>query len=137
VLEQEESVRFTASESWVAVRKDVEKILDDFRYWLTSSQNRLIGYGAAAKAVTFLSSAQAPRDVLTLCIDNSEEKKGRFLPGSHTKIVSEDEYIRDHKQKDDTFIIFPWNLEVEIAARIRAFSPAARVFVGLPHLREV
>jgi novobiocin biosynthesis protein NovU/D-mycarose 3-C-methyltransferase len=137
LLAQEDESKFMLSGTWGTLRSRVTKLLEDFRQWISSRQGRVIGYGAAAKGVTLLSSAQVPRGSLSLCIDNSEAKVGRFIPGSHAEIVSEAEYVAKNFRSDDTFIIFPWNLEREISARIREFSPEASIFVALPSLREV
>jgi hypothetical protein len=137
IIEDEKSSEFMSPDSWKSVRASVNKLLVDFRNWITSSGGRVIGYGAAAKAVTLLSSAQVPRGSLSLCIDNSEAKIGRFIPGSHTEIVSELDYFANRAHEGDRFIIFPWNLVKEISSRIRQKNPAARIFVALPELQEV
>jgi hypothetical protein len=137
LLAKEKKSGFMIPESWSSMRVKVAHLLGEFRDWISSCKGRVIGYGAAAKGVTLLSSAQVPRGSLALCIDNSEAKIGRFIPGSHVEIVSEAEYVDKHLRPDDTFIVFPWNLEKEIATRIRSFTPKAAIFVALPELREV
>lgn len=137
LLKREKESGFIQPESWKNLRSKVMKLLEEFRDWISSREGRVVGYGAAAKGVTLLSSAQVPRGSLGLCIDNSEAKVGRFIPGSHAEIVSETDYVENHFRANDTFLIFPWNLEKEISARIRTFSPNASIYVALPSLREV
>ena len=111
--------------------------LKKIRSWFSNPVGRIIGYGAAAKAVTLLSAAQVPRGLVSLCIDNSKEKMDRYIPGSHIRIVSESTYIQDHLQAEDIYVIFPWNLKSEISKRIRQFNPNARIFVLLPSVQEI
>jgi NADH/NAD ratio-sensing transcriptional regulator Rex len=124
-------------ESWRSVGEMVEVALENFRSWVSSTEGRIVGFGAAAKAVTLLSSAQVQRRSISLCIDNSEAKIGKFIPGTHIEIVSEAEYFDNRMMPDDVFLIFPWNLEKEISERIKIRNPNARVFVALPKMKEV
>jgi hypothetical protein len=104
---------------------------------VSNPPGRLIGYGAAAKAVTLLSAAQAPRSSIKYCIDNSTAKVDRYIPGTSTLIISEKDYFETVAEEDDVFILFPWNLTSEIVPRIRYRLPDARIFVALPTLMEV
>jgi len=136
-LQEEESSGFMKPDSWRSVREMVSVALANFRSWVSSTEGRIVGYGAAAKAVTLLSSAQVQRGSISLCIDNSEAKIGKFIPGSHVEIVSESDYFDNRMRPEDIFLIFPWNLEKEISGRIKLRNPDARVFVALPNMREI
>lgn len=137
MLSKEKSAEISSIENWGALASRVGALLQEFRKWVEAPGGRLVGYGAAAKAVTLLSAAQVPRGAIAFCIDNAESKIGRFIPGSSTKIVSENDYFENLSQAGDRFIIFPWNLEAEISNRVRNKNPESRMFVALPHLREV
>ena len=71
-LLEEQIVNITDSSGWKALSDLVGKSLIEFRDWVLNSNNPIVGYGAAAKAVTLLSAAQIPRDSILFCIDNSE-----------------------------------------------------------------
>ena len=137
ILLEEESAHFMDPDSWKSLGEKVRVALENFRLWVSSRKGRIIGFGAAAKAVTLLSSAQVQRHSISLCVDNSQAKIGKFIPGSHIEIVSEADYFENHLKPEDVFIVFPWNLEKEISERIKLRSPGARVFVALPSMREV
>jgi hypothetical protein len=63
-------------------------------------------------------------------VDASPHKQGKFLPGSHIPVVSE-EAIR--QQKPDYVLILPWNIKEEIMTQldyIRAWG--AQFIVPVP-----
>jgi 2-polyprenyl-3-methyl-5-hydroxy-6-metoxy-1,4-benzoquinol methylase len=73
---------------------------------------KVAGYGAAAKANTLLNfSGVKGTDLIEYCVDASPHKVGKYLPGSHIPVVSE-ELLR--LTKPDFIIVFPWNLKTEI-----------------------
>jgi hypothetical protein len=122
---------------WSGLEQELNTHLQTIRTWFSDFSERIIGYGAAAKVVTLLSAAQIPRGAVSLCIDNSEAKMNRHIPGSHIRIVSEIDYVENLAETDDIFVIFPWNLQSEISQRIRTFAPHARIFVLLPLIKEL
>ena len=136
-LKREVSTKIGDRGTWDSVTKEVNAQLMRIRNWFSVQEGRLIGYGAAAKAVTLLSAAQIPRGTISLCIDNSEAKNSNYIPGSHIKIVSEADYKSQYQKNGDKFIIFPWNLKVEISERIRRIDPHAMTFVMLPNVKEI
>lgn len=136
-LNTEKNANFGEPEVWLDVERQINLEFKKIREWFSNPEGRIIGYGAAAKVVTLLSAAQIPRGLISLCIDNSEEKMNRYIPGSHIKIVSESDYIKREHQPQDIYVIFPWNIQGEISNRIRAFNPSARIFVLLPSVREL
>jgi hypothetical protein len=137
MLGREKSAGISSPQNWEDLSSRIGALLQEFREWVATQGGRLIGYGAAAKAVTLLSAAQVPRGAISFCIDNAESKIGRFIPGSNTKIVSESDYFENLSLTGDRFIIFPWNLKTEISQRIREKSTDSKIFVALPALREV
>jgi len=136
-LQIEASSKLGDTDTWGGVAIQVNTQIEEIRKWISNSDRRLIGYGAAAKVVTLLSAAQVPRNSISLCIDNSDGKMNRYIPGSHIQIVSESEYLNSHIKDGDTFIIFPWNLTSEISRRIREFNPGADIFVLLPTIMKI
>jgi hypothetical protein len=136
-LNLEKKANFGEPEVWLDVERQINLEFKKIREWFSNPEGRIIGYGAAAKVVTLLSAAQIPRGLISLCIDNSEEKMNHYIPGSHIKIVSESDYIERNHQPQDIYVIFPWNIQGEISNRIRAFNVTARIFVLLPTVKEL
>jgi len=137
VLQEESSAKITNSATWENLSGTVTSQLENFRNWILNSKHKLIGYGAAAKAVTLLSAAQIPRGSFSFCIDNSEGKINFFIPGHQIPIISEADYLETYVDEKFVFLIFPWNLQNEISERIRSFAPNAQIFVALPTIQEV
>jgi SAM-dependent methyltransferase len=75
----------------------------------------VFGYGAAAKGVTLLNTCGIKSDLLPLVVDRSPYKQGRYLPGSHIMVTSED---RIKFLKPEFILILPWNLKAEIIEQL-------------------
>ena len=81
------------------------------------SQNfKVVGYGAAAKGMTFLNFAKIAPDFI---IDDNTLKQGLYTPGSNVEIVSIDKL--DEYSCDDGIMFLPlaWNFFTEIRQRIK------------------
>ena len=78
------------------------------------------GYGAPAKAVTFINQFDLDQIGLIGIIDDNPGKQGKFLPRSGIKVVSQAEMESDLiprlKPTNLNCVIFPWNLSAEIAS---------------------
>ena len=100
-------------------QKRVENVKYNFLDFLLKSkkQNKVvIAYGAAAKGNTFLNYAGVGHDLIDFVVDKSKIKLGKYLPGSHIPVLSDD-FIK--KVKPDFIIIFPWNIKKEIFEQLR------------------
>lgn len=95
---------------------------DEIKYSLVSFliQQKRIGkkvaaYGAAAKGNTLLNYCGIKKDLIAFVADASIHKQDRFLPGSHIRVVGEEEI---GKFEPDFVLILPWNLQEEICAQL-------------------
>lgn len=84
---------------------------------LCGKQITTIGYGAAAKGVTFLNYCGIGRETVSHIIDSTPAKQGKFAPGTHIPIVPPESlrYLRPSR-----IIVLPWNWRDEIEAKIHA-----------------
>jgi 2-polyprenyl-3-methyl-5-hydroxy-6-metoxy-1,4-benzoquinol methylase len=94
----------------------VDKFKEKVEYW-RSQGYKVVGYGAAAKANTFLNFSKVPFDMI---IDDNPLKQGLFTPGSSVGIVSSD--VLNTFTEDDKILFVPlaWNFFKEIRERIIA-----------------
>jgi hypothetical protein len=80
------------------------------------------GYGAPAKAVTFINEFNLVSLNIKGIIDDNPEKQEKFLPVSGIGVVSKDqllEEIVEYPSKSEfACIIFPWNLSEEIVEKL-------------------
>jgi len=98
--------------------KNVISVVDDFKKLTQNSKRegfKLVGYGAAAKGMTFLNFADVKLDVI---IDDNELKQGLYTPGTNIPIKS-NEYLKRYSDDDKVlFIPLAWNFYDEIRERI-------------------
>jgi predicted TPR repeat methyltransferase len=135
LLAWETQAGLSTAEGYRGFQPRAEKLRDDFVTFLTEAKRegkRVAGYGAAAKGNTLLNFAGCRRDLISYVADRNPAKQGKFLPGSHIPIVSEDVLYRD---RPDYVVILPWNLKAEV---MRQFWDAglsqARFVTAVPRL---
>ncbi len=78
---------------------------------LADEGRRVVGYGAAAKAMTMLNYCGVTRDMLRVMGDANPRKQGLLCPGVRIPVVSPDELL-DHDP--DYILIGAWNFKDEI-----------------------
>lgn len=92
----------------------VDKFKEKVEYWRNQGY-KVVGYGAAAKASTFLNFSKVSFDMI---IDDNPLKQGLYTPGSSVGIVGSD--VLNTFTKDDKILFVPlaWNFFKEIRERI-------------------
>ena len=76
----------------------------------------IAGYGAPAKATTFLTYCGIGPETIEFIVDSTPAKQGKYLPGARIPILHPDA-LTEHKP--DVILILPWNWREEIATKIR------------------
>jgi hypothetical protein len=105
-------------ETYMSFADKVNKIKDDLLSFLIEqkcSGNKVVAYGAAAKGNTFLNYAGVRNDLIDFVVDKSPNKHGKFLPGSHIPIVSEQKIS---EIKPEYVLILPWNIKEEVIEQL-------------------
>ncbi len=95
------------SEKVKFIKRETHRLLGS----LKSEGKKIAAFGAAAKGNTFLNYCGVGSDYIDFVADSSDQKQGRYLPGTRIPIVSP--YIIN-KEKPDYIIILPWNIKEEI-----------------------
>ena len=98
-----------------------------------------IGYGAPAKAVTFISEMGLQGIGIKGIIDDNKWKQNKFLPVSGIQITSKDYTIRSlvepNQTSDFSFVIFPWNLGGDMLLNLKNWAPSkSKVISFFPDL---
>lgn len=136
LLEKEISKGMNTLAYYQGFQEKADKIKCDFLSFLLEQKRvgkKIAAYGAAAKGNTLLNYCGIRKDLITFVVDKSPYKQGKYLPGSHIPVVSE-EVLK--LEKPDFVIIFPWNIKEEIEKQlsyIRAWN--GKFVVAIPELK--
>ena len=103
-------------------------------FFKNNKKKKVIGFGAAAKASTFINIFRLSKYNIRYVIDNAQTKQGKFISGTNLKV----EHPKNIKINDfDYVVIFAWNLRDEIINFIRKFytSPKIKCVTFIPKLK--
>ena len=87
---------------------------------------KVAAYGAAAKGNTLLNYSKINSDLISYVVDLNPNKQGKYLPGSHIPVVSENILTQDIP---DLLLILPWNLAREIKNQLKWLSESGTKFL--------
>ena len=118
LLDVEKEMGLYTKETYDIYRENVLDITRDFTYKIQSAREKgfkIIGYGAAAKGMTFLNFAHEQLDYI---IDDNPLKQNLYTPGTNIEIKSIE--LLDEYSDDDKILFVPlaWNFYKEIKQRI-------------------
>lgn len=104
----------------------------DFLIESKRKNNKVVGYGAAAKGNTFLNYAGIRSDLISFVVDKNPHKQNKYLPGSRIPIYDET-YIK--QTRPEFVVIFPWNLKSEISEQLSYIREwGGRFVVAIPEM---
>jgi len=118
LLAREAAAGMTTPAYYAGFQKKVDDVKNNLLAFLIEAKRngkKVAGYGAAAKGNTILNYAGVRPDLLSYVVDKNPAKQGKFLPGSHIPIVSE-EHLRS--KRPDIVLILPWNIKKEIVTQL-------------------
>ena len=117
LLKQETYLSYSYYKKWGKFCSTlVKNIYNDIK--LIKKNNIIIGYGAAAKANTFINFSKIQ---LNLIIDDNYLKQNKFCPGSKIQIKSIN--ILRRFKKDIYILPLAWNFFEEIKKRVKKIRP--------------
>ena len=101
-------------------QNNVQTVVDNFKQTIIDARNegyKIIGYGAAAKGMTFLNFANTKMDII---IDDNPLKQNLYTPGTNT-IIKSAKHIKTYSSDDKIlFVPLAWNFYNEIRTRIES-----------------
>ncbi len=118
IIHKESVAQMHTLDGYRRFQMKADKVKDDFLAFLSNARlnnQKVVGYGAAAKGNTLLNYCKVTRDTIEFVVDKAPLKVNKFLPGSHIPIVTEDNI---KTLKPDFVIIFPWNIKDEIIEQL-------------------
>jgi hypothetical protein len=96
---------------------------------------RVAGYGAPARAITFLNALRIGPELLPFTVDQSPAKHGRVIPGVEIPVRGVDALTSDPPGE---ILLLTWNLIDEVRSALRPMLDAGtRLLVAIPNLRDV
>jgi len=111
-------------------RINLIRLLND----LKKNNEKIIGYGASAKAVTILNYCNLKHDVFDFFYDTTKQKIGKFLPGTKIKVM------KYKKLKDNKIYVFlgAWNFYKEILKKEKYFyNNSGKFITHVPYPRII
>jgi cyclopropane fatty-acyl-phospholipid synthase-like methyltransferase len=118
-------------------QKNIDRVKQEFLSYLFEQKRmgkKIVAYGAAAKGNTFLNYCGIKgTNLIDFVVDVSPHKQGKYLPGSHIPIVSEQEIC---EEKPDIIVVLPWNIADEISEQLSYVKKWSCKFVlAIPELK--
>jgi len=114
-----------------ALKTELNELLSD----LKSQGKKIAGYGAAAKANTFMSYIGIDKSQLDFIADLSKYKQGLYFSGNHLPIVSPEKLLED---QPDYVLILAWNFADEIIKQQEKYREnGGKFIVPIPELKIV
>ena len=121
----------TFADAAVQVKCDLLGFLVDAR----ERGQRVVGYGAPAKANTLLNYCGVGPELLAFTADRNPLKQGRYLPGSRIPVRAP---AAIDEARPDYVLILPWNLRDEITLQLAGIREwGGRFVLPIPTLEVV
>ena len=129
MLAAEEAQGVYSLDTYTAFAERVEEIKDRLVTMLRDLKaqgERIAAYGAPAKGNTLLNFCGIGPDVLEYAIEKNELKIGRYTPGMHIPVISEEDARR---APADYHLVLPWNFLEEFLEKEKAFCANGGKFI--------
>jgi SAM-dependent methyltransferase len=114
------------------------KTRDDFKKYikmLKSKKKTIVGYGAPAKATTFLNFCKITNKEIDYVVDDNSLKQGLFIPGVNIPIKSREEL---DKKLPDYIVILAWNFAPEILKNLEVYkNKGVKFIIAQPKLKII
>jgi SAM-dependent methyltransferase len=96
--------------------KQYKRTFLDILIKLKTVGETIVAYGAPAKGNTLLNYCGVGTDFIDYCVDSTQFKQGKYLPGSHIPVYHPDKIL---ETKPSVIYIQPWNWQDEIISKIQ------------------
>ena len=136
VLNKERKNKLNLFSSYSNFRKKIDLIKKDSNNFLLKQKHKgkkIVAFGAAHKASTFLNYCKINESLISHVIDDTKIKIGKFMPVSRIPIVSAKFIL---KYKPDFVVILVWNLKNEVIKKLKYIKKwHGKFVVFIPELK--
>lgn len=116
----------------LAIKTKLREVLQQVK----QDGKRVVGYGAPAKGNTLLNFCGIGPDIIDYCIEKTPFKFGKFTPGMHIPVVSDEIIKKDGPP--DYYLLLIWNYLDAILAREKAYlAHGGQFIVAIPNVRII
>lgn len=138
VLAREEAAMIDQVAGLVPLAEAIGRARRDVLRYLRRARDagrRVVGYGAPARAVTFLNALGIGPELLAYVVDRAVAKQGRMIPGVRIPILGLDALSGE---APDEILILTWDLAPEVVASLEEMPAlkATRYLIAMPQLQE-
>ena len=138
LLSHELAAGFNRFDSYIAFAQKVQRVKRDLPHalaQLAAQGERVVGYGAPAKANTLLEYLDIGPALLPYIVDRSPLKQGLFTPGMHIPIAPPERLLAD---QPEYVLLLAWNFAEEIVEQQAEYRRRGGKFlVPLPEMRLI
>ncbi len=103
-------------------KADLKKMLEQLKH----DGKKIVGVGAPAKGITLLNYCNIDKDILEYLTEKSSLKIGKFCPGMHIPVVTDEKLLED---KPDYALILAWNFAEEIMNNLKEYKKLGGKFL--------
>ena len=119
VLNKEKKEKLNSINGYNNFQKEINLIKKNALSFLNNQKNdgkKIIAFGAAHKASTFLNFCKINTNLISYVVDDTKVKIGKFMPLSRIPVVDEKFIL---KFKPDLIVILVWNLKKEVMKKLK------------------
>ena len=138
MLFQEGQMKLDTISPYLAFKERIFEHRDSLRKLIQSlvkSGKKVYGYGASTKGNVLLQFCEFTSLDIPFIAEVNEEKFGKYTPGTHIKIISEEEAKLN---KPDYFLVLPWHFKDNILSREKEYLKTGVKFIfPLPEIEII
>lgn len=129
LVKMEEEMRLHSIDTLLEFAARIKQHREELLWLLRSLKHegkRIVGVSAPAKGMTLLNYCKIGVETLDFLTEKSLLKIGRYSPGQHIPVLSDDELMQ---QKPDYALLLAWNFAAELMDNLRAYREAGGRFI--------
>ena len=138
MLFQEGQMKLDTISPYLAFKERILEHRDSLRKLILSlvkSGKKVYGYGASTKGNVLLQFCEFTSLEIPFIAEVNQEKFGKYTPGTHIKIISEEEAKMN---KPDYFLVLPWHFKDNILSREKEYLKTGVKFIfPLPEIEII